>query len=55
MPHRLSVAAFLICVSVVSLLLIYRSVADSAPESASLNVQGHIKVTTAHVVPNASS
>ena len=51
MPHRLSVATFLICVSVVSLLLIYRSVADSAPESASSNVQGPTKVTTAHVVP----
>jgi multidrug efflux system membrane fusion protein len=51
MPHRLSVTAFVICVSVFSLLLIYRGVADSAPESASSNIQGPTQVTTAHVVP----
>jgi membrane fusion protein, multidrug efflux system len=51
MPHRLSVAAFAICFSVFSFLLVYRGGAVSAPENASSNVQGSTQVTTAQIVP----
>ncbi|XSG83205.1 MAG: efflux RND transporter periplasmic adaptor subunit [Methyloligella sp. ZOD6] len=51
MSHRISFIAFLICVPALSLFLIYRGGADSAPKSASPDVQAPKQVTTANVVP----
>ncbi|GEO80377.1 efflux RND transporter periplasmic adaptor subunit [Pararhodospirillum oryzae] len=51
MLHRLSVAAFVVCVFVFSFLLIFRGGAVSQPEGASSDAPGPTQVVTARLTP----